>query len=248
MSVLFHSNRSSDQFQHKRGIRLLTFVGMLSFVYPTHALAQTSKNLEASSGPSVAAQVFEGESTFDQSAGKTSQEILKQYELDPLAPWTTTQRQSNASRRSPTIDTWEDSIEIAGQDVQERQIALVNALREVTRKYLKWYLDNHDPKEIGKQGIDLVHAEHLDLTLLKFRFNREGPKPVTVVFDVAFHQQLRKRGRQLKLKEIGRFPTTLYISAGVFAALLFLYGTLKVLTARASKRDDYISSGRISMV
>ena len=102
-------------------------------------------------------------------------------------------------------------------------------------------------------GINHVIPNHLDfrrISLVPVKSKVTGQQLCRVVFDQAFHHQVLKRGRQLKLqRETNRFPTTLFTFAGVFAALCILYGVLKVLAARASeKHRDYITTSRISMV
>lgn len=105
---------------------------------------------------------------------------------------------------------------------------------------------------VEKFGIDLIRADMLEPRSLKLH---RLPSPVPgqtftrVVFDADFYQQVLKRGRQLKLQELGRFQATLLAFATIFAVLCIAYGILKVSYLRAAKKhQDYLTSGRISMV
>jgi hypothetical protein len=132
------------------------------------------------------------------------------------------------------------------QLVEKLNLEIIDFLEECKRKLGK--------EGIKKYGVDLItDPEWLDkrrLKLVPMQSPFADQRQCRVVFDNAFYQQVLKRGRQLKLKhETKRFPTTLFVFAGIFAALCILYGILKVLCARAAaEQRDYITTSRISMV
>lgn len=203
--------------------------------------------------------------------------LLKLAVCLALLAWSAWSRESQAQNRPPRLiidripsydkssetaskRAWRESSTVENQKSTkktEEVIVSVSNYQELNKKlddeiekFLLAYKLNY-PVAYEKYGIKYVKPEYLDKGLLKLargKARADGVVNFHIIYDASFHRHVRKRGRQLKLREEGRFLATIYVFAGVFAALFLLYGTLKVLNARASKHDDYISAGRISMV
>lgn len=221
-------------------------VVLICFSCPVLAIAQDARN-ENRQPTSVVDQLL-GNSFLEKSADLRSREIVEEIAAPEPTERKTVPIQPGQQKRM--LEVWEVAVDVPGSEVQQQQMKVKAALRLKAAEYLELYKRSRNLAEIEREGIDLVRADHLDLTLLDVKLNRgpTGRKRLNITFDRRFHQHVRKRGRQLKLKKSGRFPLTIYVAAGVFASLLFAYGGLKVMNARAEKTDDYISAGKISMV
>ena len=200
-------------------IRLFLSATILSALAPPHLMAQPTKDRKM-------LDRFQVEPNYRNSA-----EYLKQRAKYPPA--------SETARRRREL------VNVQASNMNE----LDQKLNEEIDAFLTGYKSRLTESEIEELGLDYVESKHLNKMLLSLAPLKSQRGVYRVVFDEAFYQHVRKRGQQFRLKRVGRFPKTLYAIAGIFATLLMLYGLLKVWGAKTAKNhDDYLTTGRISMV
>lgn len=222
-------NRSFDG--PKDQIRILCFLALFS------ALAIADESPQKVQMP-ILDSFLKIEESFDNSADRTSQKVL-------TAPALTKSGSDGESVEPRPRRLY--PIEIPSSANHKKEIeAIRERLLSKTKEYLIWYKNTYPTSP----GIELVEPKHLSLGLLKYRRrpgSHTGKKVFTVIFDDNFHRHVRTRGLQLKLIDSQRFPRMAYILVAVFAALLVLYGILKLVNRRA-KQDDFLTTSEISMV
>ena len=156
-----------------------------------------------------------------------------------------------SQRARTTLERSESQRMLDERDVIATPSQLVHALQAEIGKFLEDYKARH-PKEYAAFGMEYVQPHHIDPRYLKFALVPSKPgdskRHYRVAFDAAFHEHVRKRGRQFILKHSGRLWIAVGIGAASFVTLLCVYGVLHFLVARHQRGSDYISEGRISMV
>jgi len=116
-------------------------------------------------------------------------------------------------------------------------------LSDTMARYLEFHKDTFD-----LPGVDLLEPKHLDPRLLDYRFDKDknGERTLRITPGERFRQHVAVRGRKHLLKQ--RLRITAFVAGTVAAVLFFLYGALKLLNARSTDRDDYISTSQVPMV
>ena len=201
--------------------------------------AQDEKASTAESSPLLDSILNVKEDQFEESANPITKRILKE---DPVSRQMTRPSQIGVTRELISVSTKATPV-VQNQQFLQQLVAIVN---KRLRQY-KTFLPSPGINKVTVNNLDPKWVERL-VRPVEPEQAQPGLKFFAVEFDDMFYHSVRATGMQLQLKEEGRFRVALNIAAYTFAALLLLYGALKLINTRAAARRDHLSTSQISMV